>query len=57
MRFLKRIAYAQVPLTCAEPESFVRGGTNMIISPPPFFLVCEAIKEPNTTINGSSLAR
>ena len=40
--------------TCADPESFVRGGPNMITF---FFLVDEGIEDPNTAINGPSSTR
>ena len=43
----------KVALTCANPESFVRGGPNLIT----YFLVDEGIEDPNITINGSSSAR
>ena len=39
--------------TCADPESFVRGGPNLIT----FFLVVEGLEDPNSTINGPSSAR
>ena len=38
--------------TCADRESFVRGGPNLIAF---FFLVDEGIEDPNTAINGPSL--
>ena len=42
---------------CADLESFVRGGPNLIT----FFFVCflvdEGIEDPNTAINGPSSAR
>ena len=38
--------------SCADPESFVRGGPNLIT----FFLVDEGIEDPNTDINGPSSA-
>ena len=38
---------------CADPESFVRGGPNLIT----FFLVVEGIEDPNITINGQSSVR
>ena len=34
--------------SCAGPESFVRGGPNLIT----IFLVDEGIEDPNTAING-----
>ena len=34
--------------SCADPESFVRGGPNLI----PFFFLVEGIEDPNTAING-----
>ena len=37
--------------TCADPESFVRGGPIFF-----FFLVNEQREDPNTTINGPLLA-
>ena len=40
-------------LPCADSESFVRGGPNLIT----FFLVDEGIEDPNTAINGPSSAR
>ena len=42
-------------LTCGDPESFVRGGPNLIT----FFFkkVDEGIEDPNVTINGPSSAR
>ena len=42
----------QVP--CANPESFVRGGPNLITF---FFCFVEGIEDPNITINGPSSAR
>ena len=39
--------------TCADPESFVRVGPNLIT----FFLVNEGIEDPNITIKGPSSAR
>ena len=41
-----------VHLTCADPESIVRGGQNNN-----FFLVDEGIEDPNITINGPSSAQ
>ena len=41
--------------TWADPESFVRGGPNVIRFS--FFLVDEGIEDPNITINGPSSAR
>ena len=38
--------------SCADPESFVRGGQNFIF----FFLVDNVIEDPNVTINGTSSA-
>ena len=38
---------------CANPESFVRGGPNLIT----FFLVDEGMEDQNTAINGPSSAR
>ena len=40
-------------VSCADPESFVRGGPNLIT----FFLVVEGIEDPNITKNGPSSAR
>ena len=42
--------------TCADPESFVRGGPNLITFFF-FFLADEGKENPNTTINGPSSAR
>ena len=39
--------------SCADPESFVRGGPNLI----KFFLVDGGIEDPNTALIGPSLAR
>ena len=36
--------------SCADPESFVRGGPNLITFL--FFLVDGVIEDPNTAING-----
>ena len=42
-------------LKCADPESFVRGGPNLIAF---FFLVDDGIEDPNTAIiNGPLSAR
>ena len=38
--------------SCADPESFVRGGPNLTL-----FLVDERIENPNTAINRSSSTR
>ena len=43
----------KVVLILADPESFVRGGPNLIT----FFLVDEGIEDPNITLNGPSSAR
>ena len=43
--------------SCADPESFVRGGPTDNVSLLLFFLVDEGRKDPNTTINGPTLAR
>ena len=37
-----------IMFACADPESFVRGGPNLIT----FFLVDEGMEDPNTAING-----
>ena len=39
--------------TCADPESFVRGGPTLTT----FFLVGEGRDDPNTTKSGPSTAR
>ena len=39
---------------CADPESFVRGGPNLIKF---FFKIDVGIEDPNATINGPSSAR
>ena len=38
--------------TCADPESFVRGGPTLTT----IFLIDEGREDPNTTINGSTSA-
>ena len=38
---------------CTDLESFFKGGPNLIT----FFLVDKGIEDPNTAINGPSLAR
>ena len=43
-----------VIFTCADPESFVRGGPNLITF---IFLVDERTENPNITVNGLSSAR
>ena len=43
--------FTKSTLSCADPESFVRGGPYLM-----FFLVGEGIEDPNTTINGPSSA-
>ena len=40
--------------TCADSESFVRGGPNLIVF---FFLVDGGIEDPKTALIGPSLAR
>ena len=40
---------------CGDPESFVRGGPNLITFF--FFLVDEDIEDPNTAIDGPTSAR
>ena len=40
-------------MTCADPESFVRGGSNFDV----VFLVDEGIEDPHTTMSGPSSAR
>ena len=44
--------------TCADPESFVRGGPNLMFSFFSFFffLAVEGLDDPNITINGPSSA-
>ena len=42
---------------CADPESFIRGGPNLITFFLFVFLVDEGIEDPNVTINGPSSAR
>ena len=48
--------FKSLALSCADPESFVRGVPNLITF---FFLffIDEGIKDPNTAINGPSFAR
>ena len=44
-------------LPCADPESFVRGGPNMITFFIIFYLVDKGIEDPNINVNGPSSAR
>ena len=44
----------QVPISCADPESFVRGGPTLTTF---FFKFDEGRKDPNTTISRPSSAR
>ena len=42
--------------SCADPESFVRGGILLTMFFVVFFLVVEGIEDPNTTLSGPSSA-
>ena len=44
-------------ITCADPESFVRGGQQRGANSDNLFLVNEGREDPNLTISGSSSAR
>ena len=43
--------FSNLTFSCADPESFARGGPTLII-----FLVYEGRNDPNTTISGPSSA-
>ena len=44
-------------VACADPESFVRGGSTLTTFFSFLFYFDEGRKDPNTTISGSSTAR
>ena len=56
---MKQLSYSAASVPCADPESFVRGGSGSKFNEVSCFLslVDEGIEDPNTTINGPSSAR